>query len=91
MDTFYFVIRRSNHDGGNMQDGDGDPNKRIWKAKNPLKIKIFMWLVNQNAILTKDNLVKRNWQGNHRCSFCNLDEFIMHIFFDCYLARYVWS
>jgi len=26
--------------------------KKIWKAKMPLKIKIFMWLVSQNAILS---------------------------------------
>ena len=40
-----------------------DPNKRIWKAKVPLKIKIFLWLSQQNAILTKDNLSKKNWRG----------------------------
>jgi len=34
------------------------PNKRLWKAKIPLKIKLFMWLVSENAILTKNNLVK---------------------------------
>jgi hypothetical protein len=34
-----------------------------------------MWLVNQNTILTKDNLVKRNWQGDYQSSFCNLDEY----------------
>jgi hypothetical protein len=35
--------------------------------------------------------IRVNWQGDHWCSFCNLDEYIMHIFFDCFLARYVWS
>jgi hypothetical protein len=29
-----------------------EPNKKIWKSKIPLKIKIFMWLIQQNAILT---------------------------------------
>jgi hypothetical protein len=66
-------------------------NKRIWKAKIPLKIKVFMWLLQQNAILTKDNLVRRNWRGDKSCRFCNLDEDITHLFFDCTLARYVWS
>jgi hypothetical protein len=36
-----------------------NPNKRIWEAKIPLKIKIFLWLLQQDAILTKDNLIKR--------------------------------
>jgi hypothetical protein len=39
---------------------DYGPNfKRILKAKMPLKIKIFMWLVSHDAIRTKDNLCKR--------------------------------
>jgi len=38
------------------------PNKHIWKARVPLKIKVFMWLSQQEAILTKDNMAKRNWQ-----------------------------
>jgi hypothetical protein len=42
------------------------PHKLIWKTKIPLKIKEFMWLIDQNAILTKDNLL-RNWQGDLRC------------------------
>jgi hypothetical protein len=69
----------------------GGANRRIWKSKLPPKIKVFMWLINQNAILTKDNLMRRNWQGGLSCSFCNLNESINHMFFDCYLARYVWS
>jgi hypothetical protein len=66
-------------------------NKRIWKAKMPLKVKIFMWLMQLNAILTRDNLSKRKWQGDKRCGFCNNDESVMHLFFECALARYIWS
>jgi hypothetical protein len=69
----------------------GDSNKRIWKAKIPLKIKVFMWLLNKNAILTKDNMIKRNWQGDQHCKFCNKDENIIHLFFDCSQASYAWS
>ena len=36
-------------------------NKKIWKANIPLKIKIWMWLIDNDAILTKDNVIKRNW------------------------------
>lgn len=71
--------------------GNGSWHKHLWKAKLPLKIKIFMWLVFHNAILTKDNLVKRKWKGNKTCFFCNNDETIDHIFFECIVARYVWS
>ena len=31
-------------------------NKKIWKAKVPLKVKIFMWYLRRGVVLTKDNL-----------------------------------
>jgi hypothetical protein len=34
-----------------------------WKAKVPLKIKIFLWYLRQWVLLTKDNLAKRKWKG----------------------------
>jgi hypothetical protein len=57
----------------------------------PLKVKIFMRYLRRGVVLTKDNLAKRNWQGNKRCCFCANDETIQHLFFDCHLACAVWS
>jgi hypothetical protein len=57
----------------------------------PSKIKIFMWLLTNDAVLTKDNLVKRKWQGDTKCMFCEVDESIDHLFFQCPIARVVWS
>jgi hypothetical protein len=34
--------------------------KRIWKGKIPPKIKIFMWLMSNDAILTKDTWLEEN-------------------------------
>jgi hypothetical protein len=65
--------------------------KRMWKAKVPLKIKFFMWLVSQEAILTKDNLCKRKWKGNTTRAFCTEQESVQHIFFECLTAKYIWS
>ena len=58
----------------------------IWKIKVPLRIKIFMWFVHKGVILTKDNLLKRNWIGNSRCCFCGQNESIKHLFLRCPLA-----
>jgi hypothetical protein len=44
-----------------MKDDHGNSYKRVWKAKILAKIKTFMWLVEQGAIMTKDNMVRRNW------------------------------
>ena len=33
-------------------------SQEIWKAKIPLKIKIFMWYLKRGVLLTKDNLAR---------------------------------
>jgi hypothetical protein len=65
-------------------------NSYLWKIKIQLKIKVFLWLLYREAILTKDNLVKRNWHENEMCSFCNNYETIQHLFFNCELAKFIW-
>ena len=62
----------------------------IWKVKIPLRIKIFMWFVHKQVILTKDNLIKRRWVGSPRCCFCDHDETIQHLFIECPLAKLLW-
>lgn len=64
---------------------------RIWKGKITAKIKIFLWLVSNDAILTKENLRKRNWNGDPRCAFCDDIETISHLFFSCPVAKVIWS
>ena len=59
--------------------------------KIPLKLKIFAWYLRKGVILTKDNLVKRNWNGSTKCVFCTHDETIKHLFFQCKVARSIWS
>jgi hypothetical protein len=34
-------------------------HKRIWKGKIPEKLKIFLWLMTNEAVLTKENLRKK--------------------------------
>jgi hypothetical protein len=51
-------------------------NSYLWKLKIPLKIKVFLWLLFREAILTKDNLVRRNWHKNKMCCFCNSNEIV---------------
>jgi len=65
-------------------------HKKIWKIKVPLKIKIFLWYLQKEVVLTKDNLARKNWKGSLKCVGCNLDESIQHLFLDCHYARMVW-
>jgi hypothetical protein len=66
------------------------PFKFLWKTMLPHKIKVFLWLVLKNKILTKDNLKKEIGRVFLDCVFCGLLESINHLFFQCSIARFVW-
>jgi hypothetical protein len=65
-------------------------HKLIWKLRLPLKIKIFMWYLLKGVVLTKDNLIRRNWQSNKKCGFCSKAETIQHLFVNCHFALHMW-
>jgi hypothetical protein len=65
------------------KDDDGFHFQHIWKSST--------WLLKNNVLLTKDNMVKRKWTGNPICMFCNQTETANHLFFQCCVARYVWG
>ena len=62
----------------------------IWQTKLPMKIKVFMWYLKRGVILTKDNLARRNWNGDKSCCFCHVSEIIHHLFFYCFYAKFLW-
>ena len=49
-----------------------------------------MWFVNKKIILTKDNLIKRHWNGSKQCAFYQSDETVEHLFIDCPFVRNIW-
>ncbi|XP_078175205.1 uncharacterized protein LOC144568710 [Carex rostrata] len=61
-----------------------------WNLPVPPKIRIFMWLVSHNTILTKDNLAIKGWVGDPKCQFCLHNESIDHLFITCTLAQQIW-
>ena len=63
----------------------------IWKSKIPYKIKIFTWLLEKGAVLTKDNMIRRRWAGDPSCKFCDQPETINHLFFQCLVAKCIWA
>jgi hypothetical protein len=65
-------------------------SREIWRAKMPMKIKIFIWYLKRGVILTKDNLSRRNWNGEKIYSFCYINESIQHLFFNCAYANFLW-
>jgi hypothetical protein len=51
-----------------------------------------MWFLENNVLLTKENLARRKWTGDMSCSFCPQLESTNHLFFfTCPTARFVWA
>lgn len=70
---------------------NGKNYKYIWKAKLPYKITIFFWLLELNAVLTKEDMIKKNWVGDPSCYFCSEVETTDHLFFLCPITKVVWG
>jgi zinc-binding in reverse transcriptase len=49
-----------------------------------------MWLLSNNKILTRDNLIKRGWIDVDLCPMCTDMETVFHLFSKCQAARHVW-
>ena len=57
----------------------------------PNRYLVFIWLAFNNKILTRDNLNKRRVVENLNCLYCNEDESVHHLFFECIVAKQIWS
>ena len=44
----------------------------LWKNLQWMKIKLYMWVVHQNKILTWENLLKREFFGPYKFHLCGL-------------------
>jgi hypothetical protein len=44
-----------------INNGVAHVNRQLWRLKVLLKIKIFMWYMRKEVVITKDNLGRRNW------------------------------
>jgi hypothetical protein len=64
-------------------------SKHIWRR--PPRIQIFLWLVENNSILTKDNLVKTGCVGDPKCTISDNDESTSHSFFEYSVAKVIWG
>jgi hypothetical protein len=54
-------------------------------------IRIFLWQGFQNRLPTAQQLKARSWKGREECVLCGGEEDVDHLFFQCHLAKFVWS
>jgi hypothetical protein len=66
----------------------GFPTREFGDLKS-MKIKIFMWLTEEKAIQTKDNMSRRNWKGDPACYFCGAPESCDHLMLTCPIAKVI--
>lgn len=63
----------------------------LWKLLTSPKIHVFLWLVINNKVLTRDNLAKRRHVEYLTCMFCVEKKNVAHLFFECVIARFLWT
>jgi len=64
---------------------------RIWKLITPERVRVFIWLVSQNVIMTNVERVRRHLSENAICSVCNgAEETILHVLRDCPAMEPIW-
>jgi hypothetical protein len=72
------------------------PDPVIWKAtwtvKSLPKIDMFVWIVAQKGVLSRENLRKRWWAGPTRCPLClQEEEMTKHLLLAYPFASEVWQ
>jgi hypothetical protein len=73
----------------------------IWKIQVPARLHIFLWLLANSKVLTRDNLARRRHVEDKACLFCNEADSTDHIFVLCgksamgkgvgFLALRIWQ
>lgn len=53
----------------------------VWRAKIPLKVKIFLWQMSNDRLQSATCLKERGWKGSDLCTLCKNKELVDHIFF----------
>jgi hypothetical protein len=63
----------------------------MWKIFVPSRLHIFMWLLANNKVLTRDNLAKRKNVDNKTFLFCDDLESTHHLFYECCVTQIMWG
>jgi hypothetical protein len=63
----------------------------LWSVPVPPKIQFFLWLLSHNKLATVDNLNKKGMKKPEKCVFCEENESISHLFFECSVGKFIWK
>jgi hypothetical protein len=78
-----------------MEDREVEPKfwySDIWEWQLPIKVKLFVWLLLEQRILSWDNLTKMGFQGPSICLLCKeSEETMLHLFGECSFIKNIWQ
>ena len=63
---------------------------KIWKVKDPMNTKLFMWLFLTNKVLLQQMLQKRKKERPSICLLCKQGVDTTHLFIDCTFVKQIW-
>jgi hypothetical protein len=63
----------------------------VWNVMVPPRVQLFLWLLSHNRLATVDILNKKGLNKPVQCCFCAKEESVFHLFFDCVVAKAIWS
>ena len=65
--------------------------KQIWQVLAPQRVRSFLWLVANDALLTNVNIVRRHIAHDTTRVLCGTyEESLLHIIRDCFVAQNIW-
>jgi hypothetical protein len=63
----------------------------LWSLELHERLKVFMWRLGSNSLLTKVNVAHRVGSGDTSCSLCgSVEESYSHLFLHCNMVRPLW-
>lgn len=70
----------------------GNLFRSMWHVVAPERVKIFLWLVGNQAIMTNAERYRRHLSGTNVCQVCKGGiETILHVLRDCQAMRGIWE
>lgn len=63
----------------------------VWNIFVRPRVHMFLWLLANNKLLTRDNLSKRQDITDKSCLLCSEVESVHHMSFDCHIMQIMWN
>ena len=79
------------------RDAEPRPNmealyQRVWRVTTPERVRVFLWLVTHQVIMTNMERKRRHLSENSICPLCKGgEETILHVLRDCPAAAGLWA